>query len=260
MNRRQFLAAATGGSIAMTSSLAAADGKPSIIELCLLQMRNTQDLMAQRTNDFLASGYLPALRRAGARHTGAFTNIIGEGNPRTLLVTEFPDIGAWEASSAKLRTDKELTKASDSYYAGPLPYVRKEIQLFRSFSTVPALEVPPSRTENRSHVFELRTYESNHQRSLARKIRMFDEGEIALFRKLGMIVVFFGEAIAGPNLPQLTYMLAYDDLAARDKAWSAFVSSPEWDKMKNQPGVSDGEIVSNISNAILRPLPFSSIK
>jgi hypothetical protein len=244
----------------MSSPLVAADGKPSIIELCFIQMRNTQDSMMQRTNDFLANGYLPALRRAGAKHVGAFTNLIGEVNPRTLLVSEFADIVAWESSGAKLRSDKELTKASDSYYAGPLPYVRKEVQLLRSFSTVPALEVPSSRGENKTHVFELRTYESNHQRSLARKIRMFDEGEIALFRKLGMRVVFFREAIAGPDLPKLTYMLGYDDLAARDKAWSAFVSSPEWEKMKNQPGVSDGEIVSNISNAVLRPLPFSGIK
>jgi hypothetical protein len=89
---------------------------------------------------------------------------------------------------------------------------------------------------------------------------MFDEGETALFRKLGMKVVFFGEALAGPNLPQLTYMLAYDDVAAREKAWGEFGSHPDWNKMKNMPGVSDGEIVSNISNALLRPMPFSGIR
>jgi hypothetical protein len=244
----------------MTLPLGAADTKPSISELCFVRMRNTQDSMTQRTNDFLAKGYIPALQRAGAKRIGAFTNVIGEGNPRTVLVSEHPDINAWEGAGRKLAADKELAKDSDTYYSGPLQYVRKEIQLLRSFSTVPALEVPVSPPDNKQHIFELRTYESNNQRSLARKIRMFDEGEIALFRKLGMIVVFFGEAIAGPNLPQLTYMLAYDDLAARDKVWAAFGSSPEWDKMKNQPGVSDGEIVSNISNSILRPLPFSSIK
>ena len=54
---------------------------------------------------------------------------------------------------------------------------------------------------------------------------MFDEGEIAIFRKVGMIPVFFGEALAGGNLPQLTYLLAYDDMAARDKSWAALVAS-----------------------------------
>lgn len=244
----------------MTFSADAAPAKPSLIELTYLRMRNTQDAMVQRTNDFVAKSYMPALQRAGVQHPGAFTYVFGEGNPSTLIVAEYSDAAAWELAGRTLREDKPLQKASDAYYAGPLQYVRKEVVLLRSFATIPRMEIPAARSQKQAHIFELRTYESDHQRSLARKIRMFDEGEIGLFRKNGMIPIFFGEALTGNNLPQLTYMLAYDDMAARDKAWSAFVSSPEWDKMKNQPGASDGEIVSNISNSILRPLPFSSIR
>lgn len=239
---------------------AASNANASIIELTFFRMRNTQDSMVQRTNDFLSKSYIPALQRAGAKHIGAFTNVIGEENPRTLLVAEYPDIATWGDSGRKVNIDKDFQKAGDVFYAGSLPYVRKDVVVLRGFSSIPSVEVPKPRAENNTHIFELRTYESNHQRSLARKVRMFDEGEIAIFRKVGMIPVFFGEALAGANLPQLTYMLAYDDLAARDKAWSAFQAHPEWNKMKNEPGASDGEIVSNISNAILRPLPFSRIR
>jgi hypothetical protein len=256
MNRREFLA--TGAALSLPSF--AADTKPSIIELSYVRMRNTVDGMAQRTNDFLAKSYVPALQRAGAKHVGAFTYVIGEGNPSTVLVTEYADASAWETSGRKLREDKELQKAGDDFYAGPLQYVRRETVVLRGFPTMPSVQIPADRGANKTHIFELRTYESNNIRSLARKIRMFDEGEIAIFRKVGMIPVFFGEALAGRNLPQLTYMLAYDDMAARDKAWAAFGSNPDWAKLKNEPGASDGEIVSNISNAILRPLPFSSIR
>jgi hypothetical protein len=259
MTRRQFLAA-SGGTLALTIAAEAADTKPSILELCNLRMRNTQDSMAQRTNDFLSKSYIPALQRTGAKRVGAFTNLIGEGNPATILLTEYPDAATWEGASRKLREDKELGKAGDAFYSAGLPYIRKEIVVLRGFASIPGIELPNARSDGKTHVFELRTYESNNQRSLARKIRMFEEGEIALFRKLGMKPVFFGEALAGSNLPQLTYMLVFDDLAARDKAWSAFGSSPEWNKLKNEPGVSDGEIVSNISNSILRPYPFSSIR
>jgi hypothetical protein len=55
-------------------------------------------------------------------------------------------------------------------------------------------------------------------------------------------------------------MLAYDDLAARDKAWSAFSADPAWQKLRATPGLSDAEIVNNVSNAILRPLAFSPIR
>jgi hypothetical protein len=244
----------------MTYPAGAADAKSGIIELCYVRMRNTQDAMTQRTNDFLSKSYLPGLQKAGAKSVGAFTTLIGAGNPSTILLSDYPDAATWEAASRKMREDKEVQKAAEAFYAGPLPFVRMETTVFRGFPSVPMIEVPSARADNKTHVYELRTYESNSPRSLARKIRMFEEGETALFRKLGMKVVFFGEALTGQNLPQLTYMLAYDDVAAREKAWSDFGSHPDWTKLKNMPGVSDGEVVSNISNSLLRPMPFSSIK
>ena len=62
----------------MTFPAGAADAKPGIIELCYVRMRNTQDAMAERTNGFLAKSYFPALKRAGAKQVGAFTNMIGD--------------------------------------------------------------------------------------------------------------------------------------------------------------------------------------
>ena len=48
-------------------------------------------------------------------------------------------------------------------------------------------------------------------------------------------------------------MLSYENLAAREQLWSKFGADPEWKKLRATPGLSDAEIVSNISNAILRP-------
>ena len=106
----------------------------------------------------------------------------------------------------------------------------------------------------------MRTYESNSLTTLQRKIHMFDESEIAIFRRHNMLPVFFGETIAGRNMPNLTYMLAFDDLAAREKAWKAFGGDPDWKKLRSTPGLTDGEIVSNISNSILQPLAQSDIR
>jgi hypothetical protein len=55
-------------------------------------------------------------------------------------------------------------------------------------------------------------------------------------------------------------MLSFEDLAARERLWSAFGSDPEWRKLRAQPGLSDAEIVSNITSSVLRPLPFSQIR
>jgi hypothetical protein len=72
--------------------------------------------------------------------------------------------------------------------------------------------------------------------------------------------VFFAEAIVGSRMPHLTYMLTYNELAARERLWSAFGSDPDWQKLRAQPGLSDPEIVSNISNTILHPAAFSDIR
>ena len=78
----------------------------------------------------------------------------------------------------------------------------------------------PAAKNGTARIFELRTYEAPNDKALARKIKMFGDGEIDIFRRCGMLTVFFGQTIVGSRMPNLTYMLAYDDLAARDKTWA----------------------------------------
>ena len=49
---------------------------------------------------------------------------------------------------------------------------------------------------------------------------MFGElGELAIFRRTGLRPVFFGNNLIGDRLPSFTYMLTFDDMAAREKNW-----------------------------------------
>lgn len=243
----------------MSTSADAAESRPKIIELRRYQLRNTPDAMVKRTTDFLENAWIPALKRAGVTVTGAFTSLIGEGSPFLLLLSEYADLSAWDAAQSKALNDSDTAKARDEYFGGPLQFLRSDVTLLRGFPGFPAVKVPEAKGTG-TRVYELRTYESNNPKTLARKIRMFDEGESALFAKIGMTNVFFGQTIAGRNMPNLTYMVGYDDLAHREKVWATFVSHPEWKKMLAQPGVSDAEIVSNISNSMLRPLAWSAIR
>ena len=51
-------------------------------------------------------------------------------------------------------------------------------------------------------------------------------------------------------------MLSYEDLAGRDKVWKAFGADPEWQKLRATPGLSDAEIVSNITQLSGQPAAF----
>lgn len=245
MNRRLFLAS----SAALSASAYEPTQKKSnsLIELRYYKLRNTLDGMPKRLNDFLANKQLPALKKAGISKVGFFGNLIGSSSPYILQVSEFKDFAQLEATWQS--TGHEVAD-----------YVRIESSLLRSFDGFPALELPAAEAGRAARVFELRTYESNSFNSLGKKIGMFNSGEIAVFRKTGLNPVFFGETIFGANMPNLTYMLWYDNLAAREANWKKFVTHPEWDKLKNTPGLSDGEVVSNISNSMLSPTAYSPIR
>ena len=89
-------------------------------------------------------------------------------------------------------------------------------------------------------------------------VEMFEKGgELAIFRRSGMNPVFMGQSLAGAKLPNLTYMLAFDDQAAYDKGWKAFRDDPEWKKLSKDDTYKD--TVSTITNLILRPATRSQI-
>jgi hypothetical protein len=71
--------------------------------------------------------------------------------------------------------------------------------------------------------------------------------------------VFFGQSLVGARQPNLTYLLAYDDMAAHDAQWSAFGRDPEWRAIAAKPEFADPAIVMSISNSYLRPTAYSQI-
>lgn len=258
MKRRSFLKVPAGA--ALLANAAPPAEKRSLYELRYFRMR-TSGNQVQRTTTYLQKGWLPAAQRAGIGPVGFFNCVIGPGSPFVLSLASYASMAALEAARDKLAADKEFQAALDEYNSmTELSYQRMENSLLYAFSSIPAIEMPPAKEGGGAHIFEIRTYESPNEKAGARKIKMFDDAEIAIFRKNGMRPVFFGQTIVGSNLPSLTYMLAFDDLTARDKAWSAFGKDPDWQKLSHTPGLTDPEILTNITNAILRPLAFSPIK
>lgn len=81
---------------------------------------------------------------------------------------------------------------------------------------------------------------------------------LKLFEKHGIKVVGFWEAVVGPS-STLFYMLAYDDMAHREKAWSAFQSDPEWLKAR-QETEKNGPLTQRVVNMLLRPTDYSPMK
>jgi hypothetical protein len=71
--------------------------------------------------------------------------------------------------------------------------------------------------------------------------------------------VFFGQTLIGSRQPNLTYLLAYDDMRAREAQWSAFGGDPEFRALIAKPEYSDAAIVSSISTLFLNPTSYSQL-
>lgn len=268
MNRREFLASSIAvsglGTSIYVNRLAtgrpAERPKPEYYELRLYYLRrgSKQKLF----DDFFREAALPAMNRNGIGPVGVFTVLVGPDSPTMYALLPYRSIEDFATAPDRVRADAEYQKAGVPFLnaaAADPAYIRVESSLMVSFEGMPKLEVPPSVAANKPRIFELRTYESHSKKANKKKIEMFNTGEIAIFRRTGLRPVFFGETLIGSKLPNLTYMLTFDDLAAREKSWSTFRDDPEWQKLSTSPGFTDAEIVSNISNLFLRPTSYSQI-
>lgn len=260
MNRRDVMAGLAASALA-GFPLEAAAVPNTFLELKTWRLHNSPEEQGARLADFLSNGLAPALGKNGGKLAGAFANVIGEAGPYYVTLTTYPSLAGMQETLTKLDNDGEYQRQVEKLGSGNgLPFVRVESSLLRSLDVMPEPLLTPDSDQRPPRIFELRTYESQTYATLKRKVGMFNNGEAQIFERLGLRPVFFGETIVGPSQPNLKYMLSYDDLAQHDRLWHDFGSDPAWKKLSATPDLKDAEIVANISNVILRPLPFSAIR
>jgi hypothetical protein len=159
----------------------------------------------------------------------------------------------------RIGSDAEYRTAGATFLHAPASdpvYERIESSLLGAIEALPHLEKPDT---SKSRLLNLRIYESHNERAAAKKIEMFNQHELPIFRRVGLTPVFFGETLIGSRRPNLTYMLVFPDDAARKAAWSSFGGDDAWKKLKAMPEYADKEIVSHITNKLLTPEPYSGI-
>lgn len=277
MQRREFLAASTAAALGLAGStlLSAADAPPpggkgprQLIDLRTYHFASPEKMQA--FDEFLAKAAVPAFNRAGANPVGVFKFLKADNekvdlskNPTlpTDLFVILPHKSAesFAAFEATLAADKAFQEAGSAVLTAPKnnpAYARYESSLLLGFEDCPAVQAP---SKAATRLAQLRIYESHNNERALKKIAMFNNegGEIKIFNRVGLNPVFFGQALAGARMPNLTYMVAFDDEAAQKKAWDAFRADPAWKKLSADEAYKD--TVSNITNWVLRPTPASQI-
>jgi hypothetical protein len=265
MNRRTFLTS-TGAvgfmSLGTLASLNAAASSPSgrAVRQYLELHKYTLANEAQRDglHTFLKNAAIPALNRLGIKPVGVFQN--PEALSPLYVLIPHPSAESALQFRDKLAADSDFLWKGESFIGAPKasqPFEELESWLMLAFEGMPKVETPVT---NPGRVFQLRVYESPSFETAQKKIEMFnDAGELRIFREVGLNPVFFGEALYGTKMPNLTYMLGFESAAAQKEAWGRFSKNPDWLKLRAMPEYADNRILRGIINIGLTPTDYSQI-
>jgi len=107
-------------------------------------------------------------------------------------------------------------------------------------------------------LYELRIYNCSPGR-LPELLNRFENITIKIWEKHGIRQAGFWTTLIGENNQTLYYMLEWESLADREKKWNSFQNDPEWHS-KRAETEKNGPLVASLSNSILQPTDFSSVK
>ena len=106
-------------------------------------------------------------------------------------------------------------------------------------------------------IYEWRIYEV-----MPKKMKNLNERFInvtlRLFEKHGMRVIGFWQKISGER-NTLYYMLAFDSVTHRDKAWKNFSEDTEWINARKKSH-EQGQIVAKVTKYLLEPTSYSPLQ
>lgn len=274
IKRREFLKT----SLAVSAAAAVASRADAAAGMSGASGREYYDLRSYRLkpgashaalDGYLEKALIPALDKRGIRNVGAFTEIDINRNAATFtpkadspvwVLIAHKTLDSFVSVSAELNADLAVQKAGEEYLqakkASPA-FDRIDSWLHLAFTGMPKLQVPAfSKTPTR--VFELRTYESHSELKALSKIAMFNAGEIEVMKELGMSPVFYGQALAGKDLPHLSYITGAADLATHLANWKKFGTHPTWQKLKDDPQYADNTSKTGPSRFLV-PTAYSQI-
>jgi hypothetical protein len=181
--------------------------------------------------------------------------------PQMLAVSAFGSLEEMTATKRKLREDAQAREALAAWETGDeAAYEELNETVLEAAEYCPPLPQAGSGLSKPPRVFELRTYHSPTERQLRALHERFAGPEIRIFHRSGIHPVLYSSTLIGPNKPNLTYLIPFDDLAAREKAWAAFGADPEWVKVRAESVAKSGQISSVIQMSLFKATAWSPLR
>jgi hypothetical protein len=258
MNRRTFTGALAGLAAARPLWPADTDQRTKFYTLDVFQLR--QGTQLARMHDWFRDFMLPKLAKIHAGPKIALEAVIAPHTPQIAFITGFSSFEEIWTVLSKLN-QPDVAAAWEKIERGPEPPFDSE-----TLSVLQAAPYSPEITKettgekrDKPRYFELRTYHSPTGSQLQALHERFAGPEIKIFHRSGIHPLLYSSTLFGPNMLNLTYLIPFESLAAREKAWDAFGADPEWIKARKESIDKYGQIVSVSDISIYRATPYSPI-
>jgi len=212
-----------------------------------------------RFHEFCSKGLVPALERLEKKPALVAEAVMTPHMPQTMLIFDCESADQIKGVATRLHADKQFKQAFDAWETGEPPYQNNNASFLEATAYSPEFK-PLDKQPASPRYFELRVYHSPTWRQLALLHERFAGPETKIFHRVGVHPILYSTTIFGGDRPSLTYVIPFDSLAAREKAWTAFGADPEWAKVRKESIDKGGQITSRIQISLYRATPYSPIR
>lgn len=254
MNRRSFVGALAGLAAARPLWPADESRRTQFYTLDVFQLR--QGTQAARMHDWFSNSVLPKLAKIHSGPKIVLEAVIAPHSPQIAFIAGFSSFEEIWTTLSKLN-EPDMAAAWSKIEHGPEPPFETEtLSILQAAPYSP--EIVAQKRDKRRY-FELRQYHSPTASQLQALHERFAGPETKIFHRSGINPLFYSSTLFGPNMLNLTYLIPFDSLGAREQAWDKFGADPDWVKARNESIDKSGQIVAVSDISIYRATPYSPV-
>ena len=254
-DRRGFL---SGLPALLPAAVAAAEESPRTRFYLLQQYYLQQGTQPTRIHDFFSKSLLPAMEKVHKGPKIFLDAMMAPHLPQVAAITGFSGMEQIAAVSKALQADRGFSKAFDEWEAGEAPYLSSSSTLLEATDFSP--EIAAEKAPAAPRIFELRVYHPSTARQLKMLQERFSGAEIKIFHRSGVHPLFYTTTVFGDLKPNLTYLIPFESLAAREKAWNAFAADEEWVKVRRESIERGGQLTPVQQISMYKATAYSPVR
>lgn len=199
---------------------------------------------------YIADTLLPCMNRLGSSPRMCLEAVVAPHTPQTLLLTMYSSFNEMVEERARIASDAHVRRAWEGIESGQvLDDVRSQVLMVSEES----VRFPAESAFAKPGLFEVRTWHAPAWReSSAQQVS-------SVLSRNGMKPIVAGATVAGEHLPRFTYVIPFDDMAARHQAWDRLDGDAQWMEMQRDSMNRFGSGARTTAKSIYKLAPYSPL-